>query len=91
MRKVTSIGVVSDGCEDCHKLKKSLSDDFNSVGIEIEFVEIVYEYDPATAIKVSEEYNFDDIPSFYVCGVVFKKGYKKKDVDKAVENIILKK
>jgi hypothetical protein len=80
MKKLVAVGIVSDGCEECHRLKEQMVSDFLEEGVELTFQEVVYEFDPDAASKLAMEYGLDDLPSFYLNGVVFKKGYWKRHV-----------
>jgi hypothetical protein len=87
VRYVNAVGIISDGCKECGELKSRLTSDFANRKISISFIEVVYEHDPDEASKLAEAYGLDDLPSFFVSGIVFKKGYEEKDVDRAAKKI----
>lgn len=84
MKKLKAVGISSMGCKACAGLKQVLEERFEAQGVELEFTTVVYEQDPAYAEKVCQEYGLDDIPSFWINGVVFRTRFKDKDVEKAV-------
>jgi len=87
MRRTECIGIVSSGCSKCNELKSRLEKDFHSMGVEIEFIEYVYEIDSAAAVETAEKFGLDDIPSFYVAGEVFRGDYGKTELERANGNI----
>ena len=87
MIKVASIGVVSSGCRQCKQLKAAMLAAFEPKNIILNFIEVGYENDTDYAMKISEQYGFDDMPSFEVAGVVFQSGFDQATVDQAVKAI----
>ena len=84
MEKIKAVGITSMGCKACAGLKKVLEERFAARGVELEFVSVVYEQDPETATEVCDEYGLDDIPSFWINGVVFHTVFKDEDVENAI-------
>jgi hypothetical protein len=87
MIKVASIGVVSGGCPQCEKLKAQMAAAFEPHGVILDFIEVGFENDTDYAMKLSEQYGFDDLPSFEVGGVVFQVGFDQATVAKAVKAV----
>ena len=85
--RTTAIGVVSNTCPTCSELKNLLKKDFSKYGIEIDFVEVIYEENPKEATKLSEEFNFTYFPSFLVGEEVFPRYYDASKIIKAVNKI----
>ena len=81
-----AIGITSMGCHSCATLKQSIEEHFNHHGIAITFNDVVYEFDPDHATEICEEYGLDDLPSYFINGVVFKVGFTKEDVEKALRS-----
>lgn len=84
MEKIKAVGITSMGCKACAGLKRVLEERFAERGFELEFITVVYEHDPETASSMCEEYGLDDIPAFWINGVVFRTVFKEQDVDNAV-------
>jgi hypothetical protein len=87
MKKISCIGIVSLGCGKCEKLLARLKDDFCKLGVELDVTEYVYEVETDAAMKAAEEFGLDDLPSFYVAGVVFRDGYTDSELGEAHGNI----
>ncbi len=87
MIRATAIGITSNSCPTCGELKNLLRKDFSKYGIEIDFVEVIYEEDPKEAEKISEEYGFDCFPSFFIGEQVFPRYYDSSKIVKAINKI----
>jgi len=85
VKTLDAIGITSMGCRACAGLRYVLEERFADKGIELVFKTVVYEHDPKTAEHICGEYGLDDIPSFWINGVVFKVAFKDSDVDRAVQ------
>ena len=72
------------GCKACAGLRSVLEERFAAKDVELTFKTVVYEHDPTTAERLCEEYGLDDIPSFWINGVVFRVAFKDSDVDLAL-------
>lgn len=85
--RTTAIGITSNSCPTCTELKNLLQRDFSKYGIDIDFVEIIYEEDPKETNRISEEFGFTCFPSFLVGGEVFPRYYDFSKIVKAVNKI----
>jgi len=79
------VGIISMGCRACAGLRRVLEERFEEQGYVLEFKTVVYEHDPETAETLCNEYGLDDIPSFWINGVVFRVGFEDDDVKAAIQ------
>ena len=88
MIKIKCVGIVSDDCNDCKKLKESLRIDFKKCGIELVFNEVLFEDDEDYAVDLAIELGIKTIPSFCIDGTCFGEVYSFSKIDSVSKNIL---
>ena len=81
------VGLVSDSCHECEELRQRLTEAFFSRNIELEFVEVNYDDNPADSIESVSVLGLVEVPSFLIGGVIFTQYYNQSDLETAIENI----